>query len=266
MATTTTHLRETQRWLVDTLEETAVWRDDKAREYPDDPRNARSAVSLRIAATYIRMRESAGVIQIAGLVDECLASGIDLVGTPGFPGSESERAAGRYGFDRYSEIPGPEDHEELLDTVYEAILRDLRDNELTPDSPLARRLAESDLQPPPHGVTADRETALKIERLRELSKVADLLIEISDTARLEAGADGRLPILHQPTRLPLLRRRLSVALAASRALGAPALEQCRKVVEEPPQFATQTISGIVTAVEEVQRAVDAEGGLVGSQP
>ncbi len=43
-----------QSALADKIEEQAIWREVKAEEYPDDPRNARAAECLHQLAAYVR--------------------------------------------------------------------------------------------------------------------------------------------------------------------------------------------------------------------
>jgi len=92
----------------------------------------------------------------------------------------------------------------------------------------------------------------QIERVRELSKIGDLLVEIADAIRAEEGPGGLLPYQLEASRLPILRGRLAIALAAARVLGTPDLEACRKVVEAPPNFTRQALVGVLSAIEEVR--------------
>jgi hypothetical protein len=92
----------------------------------------------------------------------------------------------------------------------------------------------------------------EIERVRELSRAADLLVEIADTVRTEGGAGGHLGLRIEQSRLPFLRGRLAIALAAAAAFGAPDLEACRRVVEDLPNFAAQALVEVLAAIEEVR--------------
>jgi hypothetical protein len=92
----------------------------------------------------------------------------------------------------------------------------------------------------------------QIERVRELSKIGDLLVEIADAIRAKEGPVGVLPHQLEASRLPILRGRLAIALAAARVLGASDLEACRKVVETPPNFTRQALAGVLAAIEEVR--------------
>jgi hypothetical protein len=260
-------------WLAATLGASATWRNGKAVEYRDDPRNSNSAVALASAATYVRLKHGAGIYQMTELVAACEEIEFELVT---YPGPRSERVAGRYGFDTPRPPLDDASHDKLLRDIFVASLEDLREElegDIPPESRLAQLIEKHLPQLPPspeqttiallteiRGLLSDRlPVAETKERLSaELSTIADLLVEIADSARHEEGPDGRLPQLQQPTRLPLLRRRLAIALAIARALGAQNLEACRKLVEEPPVFATQTVSGVLSAVEEVQRAVETE--------
>jgi hypothetical protein len=89
------------------------------------------------------------------------------------------------------------------------------------------------------GMLLDDSPNRQIERVRELSKIGDLLVEIADAIRAKEGPVGVLPHQLEASRLPILRGRLAIALAAARVLGASDLEACRKVVETPPNFTRQ---------------------------
>jgi hypothetical protein len=145
---TPSHFNEARAWLASALEQSASWREEKAEEYPEDRRNGRAATALRGAAYYVRAAQaSAGVQRIAELIHDSAASGIDLPGPKcefGLPGTESERVAARYFFDHYGGSWNNESHEELLEDLYRAMLRDLRDQEVTPTSPLGVRLRSDD--------------------------------------------------------------------------------------------------------------------------
>jgi hypothetical protein len=107
---------------------------------------------------------------------------------------------------------------------------------------------------------------LQVERLRALSTVADLLVEIADTVRTEEGPAGRLPYQTEQSRLPILRGRLAIALATARLLRAPDLDACRKVVEAPPNFASQALAGVLEAIDEVRDTLTSGSQLAVIRP
>src|SRR5262249_8454007 len=114
----------------------------------------------------------------------------------------------------------------------------------------------ADREPVDSGDTLPYDTpSREIERVRELSKAADLLVEIADTVRTEGGAGGHLGYRVEQSRLPFLRGRLALARAAARVFGAPDLEACRRVAEDLPNFAAQALVGVLAAIEEVGRAL-----------
>jgi len=106
----------------------------------------------------------------------------------------------------------------------------------------------------------------QIERVRELSRIGDLLVEIADAIRTEERRGGVLSHQLEASRLPILRGRLAIALAAARVLGAPDLEACRKVVETPPNFTRQALAGVLAAIEEVRGTLTASPVISESRP
>ena len=148
---TAAHFNEARSWLANALEQSSSWRQTKAEDYPDDPRNIRAASALRAAAYYVRgVQASPGVQRIAGLQHDCMASGIDLIGANcenGWPGAESERIAARYFFDHFPDAWNPQTHEELLEDLYQAVLGDVSESGVTPNSPLAARLKKDEQRP-----------------------------------------------------------------------------------------------------------------------
>jgi hypothetical protein len=77
--------------VVDRIREAAEWRDGKAREYPDDPRNAQSAAALRRFADYVE-----------GVPDDPRVRWLEAqIHDPGAPfgGEEAARTLSRCGFD-----------------------------------------------------------------------------------------------------------------------------------------------------------------------
>jgi hypothetical protein len=262
-----THTRETRLWLANALDKTADWRYAKAGEFQDDPRNVRSGAALRMAAYYLRgVEESPAVQRVAELVHDSAASDIDLVGpnySNGFPGPESERVAGRYCFDHFAGTPDAESHEELVADLYRALLRDVSERPHSAGSPLGRRIRADEVPVDPVVTTLGElrellRDAWAQRRTAQLVEISQLLGVIADTARAEGDADGRLPAFNQPTRLPMLRRQLSIALKAYGGLGGSTINAAEKLVNEPPLFALDVVSGVISALDEVAFAMDHE--------
>jgi hypothetical protein len=267
---TTAHTRETRFWLANALEQSAEWRQSKAAEYPDDRRNWSAVVALRGAAGYVRSTpDSDGVKLIAELLADCKASGLDLIGPRseyGLPGLESERVAARYFFDHQPGTPDAESHEGLLRDLYDAMARDLGNFDIHPNSQLARRLTRAGQMPTEKDPVADLVAELRVRsredqrlrRIEQLTEIASILTRLADTARDEGDDGDRLPILW-PTRVPTVRKQLEVALTALDALDGRKLVAAEKLVLEPPQFVTPTVSGVLTALDDVKDALKAEG-------
>jgi hypothetical protein len=265
---TPTHYAETRLWLANALEKTAGWRDSKAAEFPNDLRNARSAGALRQAAYYLRSVDgSAAVQRVAELVHDCTASDIDLVGpnySKSFPGSESERAAARYFFDHFAGAADAESHEELVADLYRAILRDVRELPHSTGSPLGRRVRADEPAPADPLATALGELrellrdAWDQRRTTQLLEVSRLLGNLSDAARAEADTNGRLPAFNHPTRIPMLRRQLGIAVKAYEAVGGSWIEAAHKLVDEPPNHVNDIIGGVISALDEVTRVMDSD--------
>lgn len=265
---TPSHYEETRLWLGRALDQTAEWRRQKGVEYPGDGRNARSASALGAAAYYVR-QSSANVPlrRLAELVHDAGASGIDLVGPNfenGFPGEESSRVAARYFFDHFAGVPENTDHDELIGELYHAILRDLAGRPHSTGSPLGRRINADDPAPADPLATAIGELrellrdSWEQRRNSQAVELSRLLGELSDAARAEADANGRLPGINQPTRIPMLRRQLSVALKAYQAAGGPLLEEAQKLVDQPVDHATPIISGVIGALDEIARVMESK--------
>lgn len=266
---TSAHYDEARYWLADVLRQTATWRQEKAHEYPDDPRNTRSASALYGAASHIQnAQDHLGVRRVAELVHDANASEIDIVGrrrdNP-LPGPESERVAARYFFDHFGGTPDARSHDELVDELYFGMLRDLRSSELTPASPLARRIRQDE---PPADEPKDPLTTLRrllsedlaqrelTAKVTHLAGISTLLADIADAAIAEADDEGRVGQPFRSTRLPLQRKRLHIATTALAALGGPDLEAARKLITEPPQFETATISAVLSALDEVNAELE----------
>jgi len=76
------------------LRETADWRDRKAEEYPDDPRNVRSAAALRALAEYVsHLPDDHEVLVALAAAERCL-----YIDGRISPGEEASRVASRFGF------------------------------------------------------------------------------------------------------------------------------------------------------------------------
>jgi hypothetical protein len=134
-------------WLAEALDQSARWRQSKAVDYPEDPRNAKSAAALARAAAYVRQKEGGGIHLMRELVAACDETGYDFTSF-GLPGEESQRLAGRYGFDHDPGLPDDASHDALLRQIFVASLDDIRDafdnwdDEVPPDSALGRLFAE----------------------------------------------------------------------------------------------------------------------------
>lgn len=271
---TPTHYAETRLWLANALEKTAGWRDSKAAEFPNDLRNARSAGALRTAAYYLRSVDgSAAVQRVAELVHDCTASDIDLVGpnySKALPGSESERAAARYFFDHFAGAPDAESHEELVADLYRAILRDVRELPHSAGSPLGRRVRADEPAPVDPLATALGELrellrdAWDQRRNTQLLELSRLLGDLSDAARAEADANGRLPTFNQPTRIPMLRRQLGIALKAYEAVGGTEIVAAHDLVDQAKVFASEIISGVISALDEVTFVMSRDAAAMAS--
>jgi len=268
---TSTHYVETRLWLANALEKTAAWRDSKAAEFPSDLRNARSATALRVAAHYLRGVDGSATVQrVAELVHDCTASDIDLIGpnySKGFPGSESERVGARYFFDHFAGAPDGESHEELVADLYRALLRDVREFPHSAGSPLGRRVRADEPAPVDPLATAIGELrellrdAWDQRRSAQLLEVSRLLGNLSDAARAEGDATGRLPGFNQPTRIPMLRRQLGIAVKAYEALGGTRIEAAHDLVEQPKLHANDIIASVISALDEVTFAMDREAAV-----
>jgi hypothetical protein len=99
-------------------------------------------------------------------------------------------------------------------------------------------------------------------RVMQLVEISTILVRLSDTAFAEADAAGRLPQLYQPTRVPLVRKQLQIATTAFEKFGGDRLELTDKLVTEPSDFRDQTVTAVQSALDEVQRAPEAERVVV----
>jgi hypothetical protein len=146
--------QRTRTWLATAFAQCATWRQAKAAEYANDPRNGKSASALFSAASYARdnAKHGAGIFQMTQLVAACDELGYDLMGDGyvfGFTRPTAERIAGRYGFDHEPGLPGDAQHDHLLRELFIASLEDIRDTfdedddeALPPHSRLAELFAE----------------------------------------------------------------------------------------------------------------------------
>ena len=99
--------------LADYLAEQAEWRWRKAEEYPEDPRNARSAEALGKLAAYVRSLSAEDPIFIG--LESVQATEADVY----LPGDEGRALISRYGFRQE-----PENPHSFLERVLEAAERD----------------------------------------------------------------------------------------------------------------------------------------------
>jgi hypothetical protein len=130
-------------WLATALNASATWRQDKAAEYRDDPRNVSSMTALSSAAAYVRQKSGGGgMFHMAQLFAACEELEYDLVT---YPGPKSERVAGRYGFVHGAPPLDDASHDLLLNEIFLASLEDLRDvleDDVPEGSLLAKLFAE----------------------------------------------------------------------------------------------------------------------------
>ncbi len=107
-----------RRTLYSGLQETAEWREEKASQHPDDPRNARSADALRAASRWV----------VGINLKKPLPSGFteyrkaDALSS--YWGTTTSRVASQFFFDRKSNEPTPEDFNKLLKQLAVALKED----------------------------------------------------------------------------------------------------------------------------------------------
>jgi hypothetical protein len=99
--------RRTRAWLAEAFRQTSRWRWDKAVEYPNDPRNGKSAAALSGIVAYVQQKQGGGIYDMTTLVAACEEVDFPVMGEDvyGFPGLESQLLASRYGFDQEPGIP-----------------------------------------------------------------------------------------------------------------------------------------------------------------
>ena len=247
-------------WLANALERVARWRESKAEEYPDDVRNVRSANALHQAVMHVRItftpNVSRVVEQLAELVVAARESDLDLTSGVAYLPTEAQRVAGRYFFDvaDSSEPPNEQTHEALIVDIFDACIRDVAAMGAAKDSPVAELLrarAGADGR-------EERSDESRVPRVQQLYEVTRVLVSLADAARAEAGPDDRLPQLFQPTKVPLLRKQLRIALDVLVAFRGPRIETAEKLVNEPADHATPIWTNVLLALDEVEHAVAGE--------
>lgn len=272
----TFQVNEVRSWLGFRLDDAARWRETKAAEYPDDERNAHSAAALHGAAQYVRTADASkshGLIRLTRIVEAAHQSGIDLL-QPAFasaplPGLESQRAAGRFGFDNVPGTPDAMDHEEFLSELAPAILRDLHERlfELDKDSPLAKLLKAETISAAPAdpavALLTDlaelaRETRAVHERERRhdrLAEISQLVVRVRDVALAEADPNGSLQGLG-PRTFPQTRMQLRLAVASYEAETGRELPASTELATGSTMTsAMKVVGGATDALEELLREV-----------
>jgi hypothetical protein len=163
--------RRMRSWLSDALFDSAKWRQAKAQEYPDDPRNSNSATALLNAASYVRNpnHQGAGIFRMTQLLAACTEVEYELITEDNeYPGPKSERVASRFGFDGDFTPSKDETHNQLLLDIFAASLEDLRDeleDEVPPGSGLAELIAE---HLPALPATPEQATIALLTEIRDL--------------------------------------------------------------------------------------------------
>jgi hypothetical protein len=271
----TFQVNEVRSWLAFRFEEVARWRETKAAEYPDDERNAHSALALKAAAQYVRTADprSHGLVRVTRIVEAAHQSGLDLLkpafATAPFPGLESQRAAGRFGFDNLPAMPDTMDHEEFLDDLARAIVRDLNERlfELEKDSPLAKLLRADGPTVTPIDPTLTRLTELaettreaheryvRDRRHDQLSAISTLIANMRDVALAEADDKGSLQGLG-PKTFPQTRLQLKLAVDSYSAETGRELVAVTELASGTTMTsAMRVIGGATDALEELLREV-----------
>ncbi len=114
-------------------------------------------------------------------------------------------------------------------------------------------------------------TEIKLQRIVQLERVAEVLTDLADTARAEAIQPPGRPVTDQSgqrmTRIPAVLARLRVAVALLDALGAPRLIAAGKLGRQaggtPPQT---TLSSALDALREIESLARNEERLELEQP
>lgn len=93
--------------LADYLKSEARWREHKAIDWPDDPRNGRSAESLHSLAAYVESEADARQPGIVAEIEAFMSSGT-------FADQDAEHRISRYGFGGHRPIENPAMHAAFL--------------------------------------------------------------------------------------------------------------------------------------------------------
>jgi hypothetical protein len=168
-------------WLAEALMASAAWRQGKKAEYPNDERNLNSMVALHSAASYVRQKHGLGMSQMLELYAACVEVEFPLVT---YPGPQSERVAGRYGFDRVTPPLDDPSHTQLLCDVFVASLEDLRDA-LEDDIPSGSRLEQLIAKHLAARPASPEETAIAL-----LAEIRDLLRDRLPVAAVESSVES----------------------------------------------------------------------------
>jgi hypothetical protein len=102
---------------------------------------------------------------------------------------------------------------------------------------------------------------VRMRRLEQLDRIADLVVHWGKIARAEAEG----PAQPRPSRLPVIRRRLDIALGVFSSLGVSELPKCEDVADlsaaRSPAFPSlaETESLVQDALNELSAALEDEG-------
>ena len=127
-----------------------------------------------------------------------------------------------------------------------------------PVAPTARRRGLAGLSPSGRGELAATELAA-VKRLELLLALGGALVHVVEAAEEDERTPGRLPGSFYSTRLPLLLAQVRLWLSALDALGGRAPAAVVGLVEQPGLLREQGSRVIVTALEEIDLAIRAEG-------
>jgi hypothetical protein len=273
-------INEVRQWLGFRFDEVARWRESKAVDFPDDARNTRSASSLHGAANYVRTVDpvnSPGLIQVTRIVETAHQSEVDLLrptfAQAPFPGVETQRVAGRFGFDNLPGEPDRMAYEEFLQELAEAMVRDLREQrlfELEKDSPLAKLLRTDATPMTPEvaslvaltelvdEIRAARADDVRSRRYDSIAGISDLVVKVRDVAIAEAASDGSLQrSLGTPTTYPQARLQLRVGVKSYVADTGRELPACMDLATGSTMTGVMSVVGAATsALEELDREVE----------
>lgn len=244
-----------RNFVADKLDESSAWRSLKAQDFPDDQRNATSAIALAAAAARVRGLQvdppdpdlpegMQNILHLARALD-CSDPWAEMPW-----GTEASTMAGRYGFGAVSVPSGGVPVHETVDTIdpflsalYEAMLDDLEsyadDDELVLSPALAGLLGADRVDDDGDGVAA-RELRLIVRHLIEdrrrddltrkvahLDRIGQLVAAVRDTAIAEVALDDSIQSGPRGvSRFPNTRKQLELAVGAYAAVTGRQLDAC----------------------------------------